>query len=185
MKPCLIIGNGPSFNDIPASVLESMPSFGMNYCGFQPTYYVCVDSDILTHHFDEILPLANGAQVAYLSGLATGILTRKIPNSQLVYKDTASFRAEQFMSGFSAAYVCLKEAYYLGFSECHLWGIDFNPEWTHYRGDYRIGVKTTRARMDVMKWHFQLAQNVFTRAGRKIINHSHASELDAIFARAR
>ena len=87
------------------------------------------------------------------------------------------------MSGFTAAYVALKMSYYLGYTHVHLYGIDFSPSWNHYRPDYPPG-RTTRARMDVMKWHFQLAQNVFSRAGRRIINHSDHSELDTVFARA-
>jgi hypothetical protein len=37
--------------------------------------------------------------------------------------------------------------------------------------------------MAVMEWHYQLAANIYARAGREIINHSNPSRLDAIFRR--
>jgi hypothetical protein len=181
---CNIVGNGPSFNQVPKEVLESLHTFGMNYCGFQPSYYVCIDSDVLTNHVEEIRPLVKYARVAYLSELMVGTSDLyDYVNVKLVAKDLQSFRNEQFFSGFTCAYVALKMSYYIGFDEVHLYGIDFNPEWTHFRPDYPRGASDRRRRMDVMKWHFQLAQNVYTRAGRRVINHSNHSELDAIFAR--
>lgn len=185
MKTCFIIGNGPSYNNIPAGLLESAITFGMNYCGFQPTYYVCVDTDILTNHADEIRPLVAGAKIAYLSGLHVGVDSfYNYDNVQLVERDRRSFRAEQFLSGMTSAYVALKMAYYLGFDEVHLYGIDHSPAWEHYRDDYRIGKKTNAQHMEVMETHYQLAQNIYTHAGRAIINHSNPSKLDTIFRRA-
>jgi hypothetical protein len=184
-RTCFIIGNGPSFNNVPAGLVESEPTFGMNYCGFQPRYYVCVDSDILSKHADDIRPFVANARLAFLSELLLGINDLyDFSNVKLIGKDESAFKAEKFLSGMTAAYVALKCAYYLAYEEIHLYGVDFSPEWSHYRDDYRLGVKTTRARMEVMKWHFQLAQNIYTRAGRKIINHSQPSELDTVFARA-
>ena len=46
-RTCLIIGNGPSLNAIPDSLLNEYTSFGCNRIwerdGFYPTYYVAVD----------------------------------------------------------------------------------------------------------------------------------------------
>ena len=184
MKPCLILGNGPSFNEMPAGVLESMPSFGMNYCGFQPTFYVCIDDDILRNHVEEIYPIAAAAEISYLSGLHEGTSKLyELPYVRLVTKDTQSFRDEQYLSGFTATYVALKLAYYAGFGEVYLWGVDHSPDWKHYKGDYPAG-HTTAARMRVMEAHYRLAANIYARAGRTIINHSHPSKLDSIFRRA-
>lgn len=45
--PILIVGNGPSLNDIPNEFLEKYPSFGCNSIhlreGFRPTYYAVAD----------------------------------------------------------------------------------------------------------------------------------------------
>jgi hypothetical protein len=184
-RKCLILGNGPSLLNVTDEIFNSMNSFGMNYANRQPTYYVCVDSDILTKHADDIRPFVANARLAFLSELLLGVNDLyDFPNVKLIGKDESAFKAEKFLSGMTAAYVALKCAYYLAYEEIHLYGVDFSPEWSHYRDDYRLGVKTTRARMEVMKWHFQLAQNIYTRAGRKIVNHSNHSELDTVFARA-
>ena len=187
MKPCIILGNGPSLNDLPADVFASMPSFGCNYIDRQPTYYVCVDRDILTNHVEEIRPLVAGARIAYLSGLIFDEFKGDIfdlPYVKLVYKDTESFKDEEFMSGMTAAYVALKMAYYAGFDCIHLWGVDMDPAWTHYKPDYHQGGVTNAQRRAVMLTHYQLAANIYARAGRTIINHSHKSALDKIFRRA-
>jgi hypothetical protein len=180
----IICGNGPSALEMPAN--PAVPTFGMNYCPFQPTYYVCVDTDVLLSHWDDIYLLALGAEVAYLSGKHVGSSKLyDLRNVELVYKDQQAFRAERFMSGLTAAYVALKLAYYAGFDEVHLWGIDHSPGWEHYRPDYPAPAPDIEYRMAIMREHFQLAAGVYARAGRRIINHSRPSKLDAIFERAR
>ena len=184
-KTCFIIGNGPSFLRAPMDYPEDVQTFGMNYCGFQPDYYVCIDSDVIVKNADKIYKLVEGAQSAFLSGLHAGVNDLyNIGNVQLVNKDQHSFKAEQYMSGFTAAYVALKMAYYMGYTEVHLYGIDHSLDWAHFRKDYPAGASDRARRMGVMEWHYQLAANVYARAGRRIINHSNPSKLDAIFARS-
>lgn len=182
-RTCFIIGNGPSFLRAPMDYPEDVQTFGMNYAGFQPDYYVCIDSDVLTQHADEIRPLVEKAKTAFLSELVHTNL-HSFDNIVLVGKDTKSFKAEQYMSGFTAAYVALKMAYYMGYTEVHLYGIDHSLDWAHFRPDYPKGAADRARRMDVMEWHYQFAANVYARAGRRIINHSNPSKLDAIFARS-
>lgn len=184
-KTCFIIGNGPSFLRAPMDYPEDVQTFGMNYCGFQPDYYVCIDSDVIVKNADKIRPLVKGAKVAFLSGLlfAENDLY-DCANVRLVDKDTQSFKAEQYMSGFTAAYVALKMAYYMGYTEVHLYGVDHSLDWAHYKADYPKGASDRARRMGVMYFHYTLAMNVYSRAGRRIINHSNPSKLDAIFARS-
>jgi len=102
----------------------------------------------------------------------------------LLTKDTKAFKAERYFSGMTVVYVALKMAYYLGFETVHLWGVDFSKEWDHYRGDYPPPTNPARdALMVEMRWHYQLAADVYNRSGRRIINHSYPSKLDAIFER--
>jgi hypothetical protein len=187
MRECIIVGNGPSFNrfGVEAAHLIGTPTFGMNYCGFQPTYFVCVDSDVLTSGVDRIYEHAAHAETCYLSALHEGSSKLyDLPYVRLVSKDQQSFRAEKFMSGLTASYVALKMAYYAGFERVHLWGVDHSPSWDHYIPDYLPGQRAPSAdRMRVMEWHYQLAANVYARAGREIINHSDPSRLDMIFRR--
>ena len=182
MRECLILGNGPSVVNAPTD----LPSFGCNFAPRQPTYYVCIDTHVLTEHVDDIYPLASGAQVTWLSARHEGSSRLyQLPYVRLVSKDTQSFKAEQFMSGLTASYVMLKIAYYEGFQRVHLWGVDHSPAWDHYSVNYHADTKPPiPSRMFVMEQHYMLAAHVYARAGREIINHSNPSRLDMIFGRA-
>jgi hypothetical protein len=185
MKPCIILGNGPSANDLPEH--PGMPIFGCNYAPVQPDFYICVDTMILTLHAESIYPLACAAKISYLSAKHEGSSKLyDLPYVRLVDHDTGPFKSEQFFTGCTATYVALKMAYYAGFDTVHLWGVDHSADWKHYKRDYYIGDADRRPwRMKQMENHYTLAANVYARAGRTIINHSNPSKLDMIFCRAK
>jgi len=58
-ETCLIIGNGPSLNDIPNHFLNQYTTFGSNLInrrkGFTPTYYSTVDSRVMREFRGEIM----------------------------------------------------------------------------------------------------------------------------------
>lgn len=185
LKECLILGNGKSLLDVPEFMLATYPSFGVNYCFYQPNFYVCVDHDILTAHWEEIYHFAKAADFAFLAAKEKGISPLyELPQVCLVTHDKSAFKAEHFFSGMTVTYVALKMAYYLGFETVHLWGVDHSPAWDHYRGDYPAGdIPRRAALMAEMEYHYALAAKVYNSAGRRIINHSFPSNLDAIFER--
>ena len=187
MKKCIIMGNGESLNDLPRAVLASLPSYGVNYCKYQPTFFVCIDNDILTRHHAKVYEIAKHAEVAYLAQKNLGSSNLyELPNVELVTHDRDAFHTEHYFSGLTVVYVALKIAYYAGFEEVHLWGVDHSPDWKHYRPDYPPGDIDRRMwRMSEMEYHYQLAAEVYNKAGRSIINHSHPSKLDAIFQRQK
>lgn len=185
MKTCVIMGNGPSLLDMPHDTLAKMDSFGVNYCPHSPMYYVCIDHDILTNHHDKIYHLATEAKTAFLSINEYGT-SNLYDNSNvlLIKRDKNHFLEERFMSGFTVVYVALKCAFYLGYERVHLWGVDHSPSWEHYKADYPAGDVIHRAaRMREMEYHYRLAQSIYAIHGRRIVNHSHHSKLDAIFPR--
>ena len=185
MKTCVIMGNGPSLLDMPKDTLDKMDSFGVNYCPYSPTYYVCVDHDLLTSHHEEIYNLAIGAKTAFLAAKEYGTSNLyDMSNVCLIHKDDNHFKDEHFFSGFTVVYVALKCAFYLGYERVHLWGVDHSPAWNHWREDYPKGDTLHRLqRMQEMEYHYRLAQKVYTVNGRRIVNHSHHSKLNAIFPR--
>ena len=66
----IAIGNGPSLNAIPTDFLLKYRTFGVNYINrlpFQPTYYVCIDSDVLANNASSILNVASSAEISFLS----------------------------------------------------------------------------------------------------------------------
>lgn len=186
-KECLILGNGKSLWDVPDFMLKTYPSFGVNYCLYQPNFYVCVDHDILVNHQDKIYEYAKCADFAFLAAKEKGIgYLYELPNVCLITNDRKDFAAERYFSGMTVTYVCLKLAYYLGFETVHLWGVDHSPAWEHYRGDYPAGdVARRESLMAEMFYHYSLAADVYNKAGRRIINHSHRSDLDKIFERGK
>jgi len=187
LKECLILGNGKSLLDVPEFMLRTYPSFGVNYCFYQPTFYVCVDHEILTEHSEDIYYFARNADFAFLAAKEKGTSRLyELPNVRLIAGDKSVFAKEHFFSGMTVTYVCLKLAYYFGFETVHLWGVDHSPTWEHYRGDYpQDKVDSREQRMAEMIYHYQLAAKVYNKAGRKIINHSYPSKLDAIFERGK
>lgn len=185
LKECLILGNGKSLLELPESMLNTYPSFGVNYCLWQPNFYVCVDHDILTNHYDDIYGFALDADFAFLPVKEKGTSPLyDLDNVCLITKDKSAFKDERFFSGMTVTYVCLKMAYYLGFETVHLYGVDHSPTWDHYRSDYPPGdVARRSALMAEMEYSYRLAAKVYKAAGRRIINHSHKSALDSIFPR--
>lgn len=187
MKKCLILGNGPSLNDMPLGLLLKYDSFGVNYAKHQPTYFVCVDSAILLDHWQEVYPRAAGAKMRFLSARHKGSSPLyTLPDVSLVTNDRGpfGFAGEKYFTGLTVTYVALKMAFYLGFEEVHLWGVDHSADWKHYRDDYPPGDTDRRAwRMAEQEYHYALAQRVYNDAGRKILNFSHPSKLDSIFER--
>lgn len=184
-KECLILANGKSLLEVPESMLNTYPSFGMNYCLYQPNFYVCVDHDVLTEHWQDIYDFAKNADFAFFPVKEKGTSPLyDLPQACLIKKDTSAFREERFFSGMTVTYVALKMAYYLGFETVHLYGVDHSPAWDHYRSDYPPASDPRRdALMAEMEFHYRLAQKVYNLDGRRIINHSYPSKLDAIFER--
>lgn len=185
LKECLILGNGKSLLDVPEFMLNTYPSFGVNYCLYQPNFYVCVDHDILTNHWNEIYTFAKDADFAFLSAKEKGTSPLyELPQARLITKDKTAFREERFFSGMTVTYVALKLAYYFGFETVHLYGVDHSPTWDHYYPGYPSGnVDRRAALMAEMEYSYRLAAKVYKAAGRRIINHSYPSKLDEIFPR--
>lgn len=187
MKKAIILGNGPSLNDMPQELIFTMDSFGANYCKYFPMYYICVDTDILLNHWKDIRGYVSSAKIAFLSlKHERSSKLYDLPNVQMVTHDKGAFAGEVYFTGLTATYVALKMAYYMGYDEVHLYGVDHDANWSHYRDGYPIAdVAGIGWRRDGMKWHYQHAANVYKAAGRRIINHSYPSELDQIFERGK
>lgn len=185
MKTCVITGNGPSILEMPADTVKKYDTFGVNYCPYIPTYYVCVDHDLLINHHDKVYNVAASAKTAYLAEKEKGSSRLyNLPNVKTVTHDVDAFLGEHYFSGMTVVYVALKLAFYMGYERVHLFGVDHSPEWGHYKDNYPRGDTVNRiARMQEMEYHYRLAQIVYTVNNRRIINHSLPSKLDLIFPR--
>ena len=137
-KRCYILGNGPSLGDVDLGALRKEITFGTNRIyladGFEPSYYVCVNDLVLKQFGGEIMGLGS---VKFLPNWFLDVVEdetkekgRKRGAWRAVGLDT-SLRVPAFSNpegaiweGHTVTYVCLQLAFYMGFQEVILLGVD-------------------------------------------------------------
>jgi len=142
---CFIIGNGPSLNKIDLDLLKDEYTFGVNSIflkskngGFKPTFYIVEDRHVMNDNIKEI----NEYEIGY-KFFATEYKS-KIYNKKntLFYNMNKGFyqdyspnyekpmfsidASDQMFCGQSVTIQNLQLAYYLGFKEVYLIGMDFS-----------------------------------------------------------
>jgi hypothetical protein len=181
---CFILGNGPSLADVDLSRLEDEVTFGSNriyLSGFIPNYYACVNPLVLAQFQDEIDAMET---------------VKFLPNDPL---DT-SLREPMFSSpegpiweGHTVTYVLLQLAYYMGFDEVILLGVDHNygevlqpnmevvatgADEHHFSSSYfSDGTRWHTPDLPMSEMAYSLAKFHYEKAGRKIINASGRTKL--------
>ena len=148
-KRCFVIGNGPSLSNIDLDKLKGEFTFSSNgiYMMFnktdwRPSYYVCIDDEILRKAYDDIEK--NIKCPAFISQEAIMSLARfNLDNFYFFTHDhrnklrperTNDFSEEIAIlsNGHNVTYACLQICVYMGFSEIFLLGVD---------NTFRLGVK--------------------------------------------
>lgn len=192
-ETAIFIGHGKSLNDVPKELLNKYPSFGCNYIyklPFQPTYYICVDTDVLRNYSKGISATVAQAEIAFLNddfigeNLETLRELYKLNNVYLYNRHTIRFPEEFWFTGGTAAYVALKIAYVMGFSTIILVGCDRDKEWAHFTDDYPGGSKLG-SYLRAQEFHLRIAGRIYKKVGRHIVNLSLPSVLDEYFERGR
>tara|TARA_B110000971_G_C20011800_1_gene501920 strand:+ start:941 stop:1702 length:762 start_codon:yes stop_codon:yes gene_type:complete len=218
---CFIVGNGPSLNAHNLDLLKNEYSFGVNSIflktkdtGFRPSFYTVEDG----HVVDDNLEAIRDYDVDHKFILAH--YRDKFPGAEDIlwlsadlgfYRDSHPFggtarfsrdAAHVVYAGQSVTHINLQIAFYLGFSEVYLIGMDFHydkPEsvitqgltWISTEDDpnhfdpsyFGAGKKWHDPQLDKVALNYQLARRVFERNGRKIFNATHGGKLE-IFERA-
>ena len=195
-ETALVIGNGPSLNDVPVDFLGKYPSFGTNRIylldKFTPTYYVAVDPLTLEQFNGDI------DQMECEKFIAAFYTKHLITDAYSLYSSAIpSFSREPdkwIYEGHTVTFVCLQLAFYMGFSTVLLVGVDHSYEFegrpnqmmiaegddvNHFHPEYFSNGR---------KWHnpdlvqsgnaYHMAQTVFEHDGRKIINLTRGTKLD-------
>lgn len=207
-KRCFIIGNGPSLNKHDLTLLKNEYSFGVNAIffktqemGFKPTFYMVEDSHVIDDNLEAIR--AYDVETKFFLSL----YKNKIPEAENVffvegdlgfYRKTHPFGdiprfsrdvSDCVFAGQTVTYVNMQLAFYMGFSEVYLIGMDFNyqkPEtvivkgntWisteddpNHFHPDYfGKGKKWHDPKVDKVELNYRHARKVFERNGRFIKN---------------
>jgi glycosyltransferase involved in cell wall biosynthesis len=130
-KRCVIIGNGPSLKRMDLSFLRNEITFGLNRIymlsndlEFQPNYYVCMNPLVLEQSSREIqairAPKFLSAQCMHLFPDAEDtVFLQPMPGP-----DFALDPSRGVWEGYTVTYVAMQLAYYMGFSEVVLIGVD-------------------------------------------------------------
>ena len=132
---CFIIGNGPSLRQTDLSLLKGEITFGLNRIyllfpelGFKTTYLVSVNDLVLEQCSEEIKALE-------MPKFTTWRARKRLSNDPgNIFIDTDYTGPENFsgdasgrlFEGFTVTYVALQLAYFMGFKEVILVGVDHN-----------------------------------------------------------
>jgi glycosyltransferase involved in cell wall biosynthesis len=183
-KRCFILGNGPSLNDIDLSLLKDEITFGTNriyLSGFVPNYYVCVNPLVLKQFEGEIDALDT---TKFISGVNLDTSLRE---------PVFSSPEGPIWEGYTVTYVALQLAYYMGFEEVILIGVDhdFGPgglqgqpnqqvtggDTGHFHPDYFKGAEWNLPDLQMSEFAYSLARQAYEKAGRRVVNASTRTKL--------
>jgi hypothetical protein len=213
---CFIIGNGPSLNNHDLSLLKGEYSFGVNSfyyktreTGFRPSFYVVEDSSVMKENIEEIR--AYQAPFKFFPTIYKN-LHPKEPNvyffnmSRSFYeKSSPNYAVPRFSTdassilycGQSVTYINLQLAFFMGFTEVYLIGMDFDyvipashkrngdvllsdsDDPNHFHKDYFGAGKTWKdPKLDRVLANYRMADLAFTSVGRKIYNATIGGKLE-------
>lgn len=214
-KRCFILGNGPSLMKTDVSKLKSEYTFGVNgifwmrdFNDFTPTFYVVEDIKVMSENISEI----NNFDVPYkLFPTEYKHLITNHENTIFFNMNRGFYEpgmhcrvprfsvdcSERIYCGQSVTIMNLQLAYYMGFSEIYLIGMDFNysvpqdstihgnsiisnsADPNHFHPEYFGKGKTWHnPRLDMVKVNYELAELMFRSRGRKIFNATAGGKLD-------
>ena len=191
MKSCYVLGNGPSLKNVPNLVLNSLPTFGSNriFLKYVPDFYCCINPLEAQKYPEEIMKLTSEKFVTdkiHIPGCT--------PLHSTTQVDFSTNPALWVNEGYSVTYVALQLAFFYGFTEVLLLGVDHryvqpcapNEEITwqgkdpnHFTDDYvKPGDRWNGADLERSEYFYKIAKKIFEGDGRKIINLTENSELD-------
>lgn len=209
-KRCFIIGNGPSLNKVDLSLLENEYTFAVNgifyktrETGFKPTYYVVEDSHVMKDNLETIkdyFPKAHRFfpldykhllehttdRTSYFN-MNVGFYEKSSPNYKIPRFSTDA--AARLYCGQSVTIINLQLAYYMGFSEVYLIGMDFSyaiptsakirgtsitsteDDPNHFHPEYfGKGKSWHDPELDKVLLSYKMCDLVYSASGRRIFN---------------
>lgn len=218
---CFIIGNGPSLNQMDLKKLENEVTFAVNgffyksdEIGLIPSYYVVEDSHVIQDNIERInkyrpkihrfFPteykhmITDFDQTSFFT-MNRGFYEKQSPNYGIPRFSTDI--VERIYCGQSVTMMNLQLAFYMGFTEVYLIGMDFSytiPETAkisgmsiestdddpnHFHKDYfGKGKKWHDPQLDRVLLNYRMCNFVYECAGRKISNASVGGKLE-VFSR--
>jgi Protein of unknown function DUF115 len=215
-KRCFIIGNGPSLNKHDLSLLENEYTFGVNSfyyktreSGFRPFFYVVEDSSVMKENIEEIRKFdapfkffpTNYRRLhpkrpnTFFFKMNRGFYEKSSPN--FVVPRFSTDASKVLYCGQSVTYINLQLAYFMGFSEVYLIGMDFSyiipdshkrtgdvllsdsDDPNHFHKDYFGKGKTWKdPKLDRVGLNYRMAKLVYEATGRRIFNATAGGSLE-------
>lgn len=215
---CFIVGNGPSLNLHDLRLLESEITFGVNgifyktdEMGFKPTFYVVEDKAVMRDNVDRInqykgvikifptdyydlIDDDNKDSVIWFK-MNQGYYEGKSPNFRVPRFSSDS--SEVVFCGQTVTFINLQLAYFMGFSEVYLIGMDFSyqvPQTTiinggvylstgddpnHFHPQYFGSGKTWHdPKLDRVERAYKLARLVYESSNIKLYNATLGGKLE-------
>lgn len=191
---CVIIGNGPSLNKMDLSFLENEITFGTNRIyllfdrwKFRPTYYTSVNPLVIEQSAQEILKIK---APKFLSN--KGIAFFQNPPEDVMFIQSlpkwyfSHDPREGLCEGWTVTYFAMQLAYFMGFSEVILIGVDHyfvtqgdpnkevvsqGTDPNHFHPDYfGKGIRWHLPDLKRSEGSYEMAKKAFEAEGRRIID---------------
>lgn len=191
-EDCFIIGNGPSLNNMDLSLLNEYHTFGLNKIfmifdrkPFNLSYHVAVNPHVIKQSKREIIKLSCQSFLASVPALINSVISDNIfylggtkPNKSF-FKDVT----QGINEGYTVTYVAMQLAYFMGFKNIYLIGVDHNfnqigdPNETqkmdgddpnHFDPNYFKGQNWQLADLEASEVSYVIANYYFSKDGRNI-----------------
>jgi hypothetical protein len=198
---CVIMGNGPSLNDTDMALLSGEIVFGLNRIylmydrlPFRPAYHVVVNGLVVDQSVEELrtstVPLfTTGTNRAPLRGRADAYFL-----SQWMRPKFHRNVALGIWEGMTVTFVAMQIAYYMGFDEVILIGVDHNfttkgtahktvtsegDDPNHFDPNYfGKGFKWQLPDLENSEHAYRMARDAFERDGRRIVDSTVGGKLE-------
>lgn len=202
-KRCFILGNGPSLASMDLSPLRNEFTFGLNRIylmfeklGFNTTFLVVVNSYVIEQCAEE---LRGKSQLTFVPWQYRNLLHHGA--APLYYRQVhkPGFSADPIgglWSGATVTYVAMQLAYFLGFSEVVLIGVDHHFETqgppgkvisasgadpNHFDPSYfSNGFRWQLPDLETSEYAYSLARQAFEADGRKMYNATVGGRLEVL-----
>jgi len=193
---CFIIGNGPSLKQTDLSLLKDEITFGMNRIylafpdlGFTTTYYLSINSLVIEQCIHDILALPMPRFLSWRSRYAF----LSPPDEKTIFLHTtytgpvfARDVRRRLWEGATVTYVALQLAYFMGFEQVILIGVDHNfstqgkpnatvvsqgddPDHFH-QGYFGKGFRWQLPDLETSERAYHMARQAYEQAGRQVLD---------------
>lgn len=192
---CFILGNGPSLNKTDLSKLKDEYTFGTNRIyllfeelGFETSYLLSVNRNVTEQYKEEILSVncpkflsLESAEYYPINQQDLYFLPHEDSTTPMFHKDIS----ESLWWGATVTYVAMQLAYYMGFQEVYIIGVDHYfktkgqahtlvendaDDENHFSPDYFKGKAWQLPDLETSELAYSLAKFAFENSGRQIFD---------------